>query len=66
MVKVSLNDFVLKAAAGAFTDVPEANARGPTTACRSIATVDIAVAVAIDGGLVTPVIRGVEDSASRS
>lgn len=59
-VKVSLNDFVLKAAAAAFLDVPEANATWGESAIRRYSTVDISVAVAIDGGLVTPVLRSVE------
>jgi pyruvate dehydrogenase E2 component (dihydrolipoamide acetyltransferase) len=59
-VKVSLNDFVLKAAAGAFLDVPEANATWGESAVRRYDTVDMSVAVAIEGGLVTPVLRSVE------
>ncbi len=59
-VKLSLNDFVLKAAAAAFVDVPEANATWGETAVRRYATVDMSVAVAIEGGLVTPVLRSVE------
>ncbi|NYI40237.1 dihydrolipoamide acetyltransferase family protein [Demequina lutea] len=59
-VKVSLNDFVLKAAAAAFVDVPEANATWGETAVTRYSTVDMSVAVAIDGGLVTPVLRSVE------
>lgn len=56
-VKVSLNDFVVKAAAGAFVDVPEANATWGETAIRRHGSVDISVAVGIEGGLVTPVLR---------
>lgn len=56
-IKVSLNDFVVKAAAGAFQDVPEANATWGETAIRRHDTVDISIAVGIDGGLVTPVLR---------
>ncbi|PZQ90690.1 MAG: pyruvate dehydrogenase complex dihydrolipoamide acetyltransferase [Leifsonia xyli] len=59
-VKVSLNDFVMKAAAAAYVDVPEANAIWAETAIRRFPTVDLAIAVAIDGGLVTPVLRSVE------
>ena len=59
-VKVSLNDFVLKAAAAAFVDVPQANATWGETAVTRYSTVDMSVAVAIDGGLVTPVLRSVE------
>ena len=59
-VKVSLNDFVLKAAAAAFQDVPEANVTWGETAVRRYSTVDMSVAVSIEGGLVTPVLRSVE------
>jgi pyruvate dehydrogenase E2 component (dihydrolipoamide acetyltransferase) len=59
-VKVSLNDFVLKAAAAAFLDVPEANATWGESAITRYSTVDMSVAVAIEGGLVTPVLRSVE------
>jgi pyruvate dehydrogenase E2 component (dihydrolipoamide acetyltransferase) len=60
-VKVSLNDFVIKAAAGAFLDVPEANATWGDTAVRRYETVDMSVAVAVEGGLLTPVLRSVEN-----
>lgn len=59
-VKISVNDFVVKAAAAAFRSVPEANAIWTNDAARRFDSVDIAVAVAIDGGLVTPVVRGVD------
>ncbi|TDW29501.1 dihydrolipoamide acetyltransferase family protein [Cryobacterium psychrophilum] len=59
-VKVSLNDFVVKAAAAAFQDVPEANATWGETAIRRHDSVDMSVAVGIDGGLVTPVLRSVQ------
>lgn len=59
-VKLSINDFVIKAAAAALIDVPQANATWAETAVRLYDTVDLSVAVAIDGGLVTPVLRSVE------
>lgn len=58
--RISVNDFVVKAAAAAFRAVPEANAIWTNDAIRRFDSVDIAVAVAIEGGLVTPVLRGVE------
>lgn len=58
--KVSVNDFVLKAVAGALKEVPEANAVWNGDSLRQFETVDIAVAVAIDAGLLTPVVRGVD------
>lgn len=57
--KVSVNDFVVKAVAAAFADVPDANAIWTDDATRRFEDVDIAIAVAIPGGLVTPVVRGV-------
>ena len=57
--KVSVNDFVLKAVAGALVEVPEANSVWNGDSIRRFTGVDIAVAVAIDGGLLTPVVRGV-------
>jgi pyruvate dehydrogenase E2 component (dihydrolipoamide acetyltransferase) len=59
-VRVSVNDLVVKAVAGALVDVPEANAVWAQTAIRRFSAVDVAVAVALEDGLVTPVLRGVE------
>ncbi|WP_199176690.1 dihydrolipoamide acetyltransferase family protein [Subtercola sp. Z020] len=58
--KVSLNDFIVKAVAGAFGEVPEANATWGDDGTTRYAHVDIAVAVATPGGLLTPVVRGVD------
>ncbi len=59
-VRVSLNDLVVKAVAAAFATVPEANVTWSDEGMHVHRSVDIAVAVATDGGLVTPVVRGVE------
>jgi len=56
---VSVNDLLLKAAAAAFERVPEANVVWTDDALRRFPTVDIAVAVATDAGLVTPVVRDI-------
>jgi len=58
--KVSVNDFVLKAVAGALVEVPAANAIWGGDHILRFAGVDVAVAVAVDGGLLTPVLRGVD------
>lgn len=58
--KLSVNDFIIRACALALHEVPEANATFHDTFVRQYSTVDMAVAVAIDGGLVTPVIRAAE------
>ena len=57
--KISVNDFVVKAVAAAFADVPDANVTWTDTHLRRWDAVDISVAVATDGGLLTPVIRDV-------
>jgi pyruvate dehydrogenase E2 component (dihydrolipoamide acetyltransferase) len=59
-VKVSVNDFVIAAAAAAFGDVPEANVTWAEEGLLTYRSVAISIAVATDGGLVTPVLRGVE------
>jgi pyruvate dehydrogenase E2 component (dihydrolipoamide acetyltransferase) len=58
--KVSVNDFVLMAVAAAFGDVPEANVTWSDEGLVTHGHVDLSIAVATDGGLVTPVLRGVE------
>jgi pyruvate dehydrogenase E2 component (dihydrolipoamide acetyltransferase) len=58
--KVSVNDFVLKAVAGALLDVPAANAIWGGDSILRFTGADIAVAVAVEGGLLTPVLRGVD------
>jgi pyruvate dehydrogenase E2 component (dihydrolipoamide acetyltransferase) len=59
-VKISVNDFVIMAVAAAFQDVPEANVTWSDEGLVAYASVDVSIAVATDGGLVTPVLRGVE------
>ena len=58
--KVSVNDFVLAAVAAAYGDVPEANVTWSEAGMVAYSSVDVSVAVATDGGLVTPVLRGVD------
>lgn len=59
-VKVSINDLLVKAIASAHVSVPAMNAQWNDTSIRHFSDVDIAVAIATDGGLVTPVVRGVD------
>jgi pyruvate dehydrogenase E2 component (dihydrolipoamide acetyltransferase) len=59
-VKISVNDLVVKAVAKAHQQVPEMNVIWTGEAIRSFSSVDVAVAVATDTGLVTPVVRGVD------
>ena len=56
-VKLSVNDFVIKACALALTTVPTANAIWAGDRILQFTPADIAVAVAIDGGLITPVLK---------
>jgi len=56
--KVSVNDFIIKAAARALKAVPAANVQFGGDTMRWFERADISVAVAIDGGLITPVVRG--------
>jgi pyruvate dehydrogenase E2 component (dihydrolipoamide acetyltransferase) len=57
--KISLNDLVVKAVAAAHQRVPEMNAVWTPDAVRRFSRVDIALAVATDRGLMTPVVRDV-------
>ena len=59
-VRISLNDLIVAAAARAHVAVPEMNVIWTSDAVRRFQDVDIAVAVATDAGLVTPVVRGVD------
>lgn len=59
-VKVSVNDFVIKASAMALKAVPEANASYSPEGIAMHHNADVAMAVAIDGGLITPIIRKAE------
>jgi len=61
--KISVNDLVLRAVAVAHRTVPEANVIWTDDAVRQFDTVDIAVAIASERGLVTPVLRDVEGMA---
>ena len=55
--KISINDFIIRAAAIALERVPEANASWTEEATLLYKSIDISVAVAIDGGLITPIIK---------
>jgi pyruvate dehydrogenase E2 component (dihydrolipoamide acetyltransferase) len=56
-VKLSVNDYIIKACANALQAVPEANAVWAGDRIFKLTPSDVAVAVAIEGGLFTPVIR---------
>ena len=56
-IKLSVNDFIIKACALALQEVPDANAVWAGDRIFRLKPSDVAVAVAIDGGLFTPVLR---------
>ena len=58
--KLSINDMVIKAWALALRDVPMANVSWTETAMLAHAHVDIGVAVSVQGGLITPIVRAAE------
>lgn len=58
--KLSLNDFIIKAWAAALQRIPAANAVWAEDRILRFTHSDIGVAVALDGGLITPVIRNAE------
>jgi pyruvate dehydrogenase E2 component (dihydrolipoamide acetyltransferase) len=59
-VKLSVNDFIIKACALALQQVPAANAVWAGDRVLQLQPSDVAVAVAIDGGLFTPVLKDAE------
>jgi pyruvate dehydrogenase E2 component (dihydrolipoamide acetyltransferase) len=58
--KLSVNDFVIKAAAAALRQVPAANASWSDDGMLLWDVVDVSVAVAIPGGLITPIIKSAD------
>ncbi len=59
-VKLSVNDLIIKACASALIKVPNANVSWSDEGMLKFHQADISVAVAIPGGLITPVIRGAD------
>lgn len=59
-IKLSVNDFILKACSLALRDVPEANSSWADNTILMYNNIDISVAVAIDGGLITPIIKNAD------
>ena len=60
-VKISVNDMIVRAAAQALMQVPDVNGSYEADGCRYFADADICIAVALEGGLVTPVIPAAQD-----
>jgi pyruvate dehydrogenase E2 component (dihydrolipoamide acetyltransferase) len=63
--KITVNDFVLKASVEAAVRVPKANASFDVDAIVQYSDVNLAIAVAIEDGLVTPVIRAAQGKSLR-
>jgi pyruvate dehydrogenase E2 component (dihydrolipoamide acetyltransferase) len=63
--KITVNDFVLKAAVQAAVKVPRINASFDGDAIVQYADVDLGIAVAIEDGLLTPVIRAAQNTSLR-
>jgi len=63
--KITVNDLVLKAAVMAAVKVPRVNASFDNEAIVQYADVDLGVAVAIEDGLLTPVVRAAQDKSLR-
>jgi pyruvate dehydrogenase E2 component (dihydrolipoamide acetyltransferase) len=63
--KITVNDFVLKAAVDAAVKVPKVNASFDGDAIVQYADVDLGIAVAIEDGLLTPVIRAAQNKSLR-
>ncbi|HTG45921.1 MAG TPA: pyruvate dehydrogenase complex dihydrolipoamide acetyltransferase [Verrucomicrobiae bacterium] len=63
--KITINDFIIKAVAMAAVRVPQVNASFAGSEIIEYASVDLAVAVAIDEGLITPVVRHAEKRSLR-
>ncbi|MDB3896422.1 pyruvate dehydrogenase complex dihydrolipoamide acetyltransferase [Alphaproteobacteria bacterium] len=59
-IKISVNDMIIRAAAMALIAVPEANASWEGGNTRLFRHADIAMAVAIDGGVITPIVWAAE------
>lgn len=60
-VKVSVNDFIIKAAALTLRQVPEMNAVWSGEEAQLLKDVDISVAVATDTGLITPIVKSADN-----
>ncbi|NRP11666.1 Dihydrolipoyllysine-residue acetyltransferase component of pyruvate dehydrogenase complex [Aliiroseovarius sp. xm-m-379] len=65
-VKLSVNDFIIKAVANALQQVPEANAVWAGDRVLQMNASDVAVAVAIEGGLFTPVLQDADQKSLSS
>nr|XP_033784084.1 pyruvate dehydrogenase protein X component, mitochondrial [Geotrypetes seraphini] len=56
-IKVSVNDFIIKATAVTLKQMPDVNVTWDGEGARQLHTIDISIAVATDRGLITPIVR---------
>ena len=59
--KISLNDIIVKVTGLTLNKVPECNVSWTNESTKLFKSSDVSIAVAIDGGLITPIVRNVED-----
>ena len=59
-VKISVNDFIIKASALAMRDFPAVNSSWSDSGIISYTNVDISIAVSTDGGLITPIVKNAD------
>lgn len=64
-MRLTVNDFIVKAAALALRRVPAVNAAWTDDAIRHFRDVDVAVAVSTPGGLITPIVRNADRKSLR-
>ncbi|NXN32497.1 ODPX protein, partial [Nycticryphes semicollaris] len=58
-IKISVNDFIIKATAVTLKQMPDVNVTWDGEVCRQLQSIDISIAVATDRGLITPIIKDV-------
>ncbi len=58
--KISVNDVIIKASSATLLKVPKANASWENENTKYFSNTDISVAVAIEGGLITPIVKNVQ------
>ena len=58
--KISVNDMIIKASSATLLKVPKANASWENENTKYFKNTDISVAVAIEGGLITPIVKNVQ------
>jgi len=66
MFKISVNDFIVKAVAAALKKVPEVNTSWTDAALVVYDRVDVSVAVATEGGLITPVVKDADNKSLKA